>query len=142
MQKNENQQPIKIDAHALGDNIPEKPLSISPQHRILIKSKIVERVTDVPEVLVPAKALVCVDGVDIDSECGFVTYVHFLFDQHELVIANGVHSESLFLGKMSIANLGDEALNEINSIFPEVRMLDRSMQLCRSNQLHSVLFRR
>lgn len=131
LQKNENQRPIKIDAHALGDNIPEKPLSISPQHRILIKSKIVERVTDVPEVLVPAKALVCVDGVDIDSECGVVTYVHFLFDQHELVIANGVHSESLFLGKMSIANLGDEALNEINSIFPEVRMLDRSMQLCR-----------
>lgn len=136
LSQNENQRPIKIESHSLGQNMPEKDLRVSPQHRMLIKSKIVARVTDVPEVLVPAKALVCVDGVDIDTDCTSVTYVHFLFDQHELVFANGTYSESLFLGKMSLANLGDEALNEIKSIFPEVRMLDGSMQLCRVELKH------
>ena len=129
--ENENHRPILIRAHALGPNVPEQDIRVSPQHRILIKSRIVQSVTEVPEVLVPAKALLPMDGVDIDGNCDAVTYVHFLFDEHELVIANGMVSESLYLGKMSIASLGNEAITEIEELFPELEDTSKHSQLCR-----------
>ncbi|WP_347864063.1 Hint domain-containing protein [Planktomarina sp.] len=48
--------PIVIDPGALGTNIPSEQLCVSPQHRILVNSKIAQRMAGEP-VLVPAKSL-------------------------------------------------------------------------------------
>ena len=49
-----------------------------------------------------------------------VTYYHFLCDQHEVVIANGAETESLYPGPEALKSVGREAMEEIFGIFPEL----------------------
>ena len=53
-------------------------------------------------------------------EGGRVDYVHVLFDQHEIISANGLLSES-FLPGPEITNIfAEETLAEITTLFPEL----------------------
>ena len=52
-----NVRPIRIKAGALGQNLPERYLTVSPQHRIVVNSKLVRRLHGEDEVLVAAKHL-------------------------------------------------------------------------------------
>ena len=49
-----------------------------------------------------------------------VTYLHLLFDRHEILRANGAESESLYLGEQALRALGDAARREIAVLFPEL----------------------
>ncbi|WP_439143571.1 Hint domain-containing protein [Planktotalea sp.] len=89
-----NLRPIRISAGALGDDLPERDLLVSPQHRMLVRSWIAQRMFDENEVLVAAKHLLALDGIDVADDVHEVTYVHFLCDTHEVVFANGALSES------------------------------------------------
>lgn len=72
-------------------------LRLSQQHRVLVRLPRVISEIGGPEVLVPAKALV--DGKDITlKRGGEITYVHFLLDRHDLVIAEGAPCETLLPG--------------------------------------------
>jgi hypothetical protein len=51
------------------------------------------------EVLVAAKQLLEIEGVDVADDFDDVSYFHLLLDHHEIVYANGVPSESLYLGQ-------------------------------------------
>ena len=117
----DNLRPIRIKAGALGENTPSHDLSVSPQHRILVKSRIAQRMFGTDEVLVPAKQLLQVDGVDIDRNASHVEYYHMMFDQHQLVRSNGALTESLYLGAEALKGLGMAAVDEILEILPELR---------------------
>ncbi|WP_420862627.1 Hint domain-containing protein [Algirhabdus cladophorae] len=112
--------PIRITAGALGLNVPNKDLSVSPQHRMLVRSAIIQRMTDAAEALVAAKALLPLAGVYVDRSAATVRYYHMLFDHHEVIWANGAASESLLPGKMALSALGPQAMLEILSIFPQL----------------------
>lgn len=112
--------PIRIRAGALGDGAPSRDLVVSPQHRILISSRIAQRMFGASEVLVAAKHLVELDGIDTAQDMAEVTYVHLLFDRHEVVFSNGARSESLYVGPQTLKSVGAEALDEIFAIFPEL----------------------
>lgn len=109
--------PVVIPAGALGPGVPERDLHVSPQHRILLRSRIARRMFDADEVLVAAKHLVGVNGIRTDHATWKVTYVHLLLDRHEILLANGAPCESLFLGPQSERSLGKEAMDEIEQIF-------------------------
>ncbi|MDE3029578.1 MAG: Hint domain-containing protein, partial [Paracoccaceae bacterium] len=109
--------PIRINTGALGNT---RPLIVSPHHRILIGGWRAELLFGVPEVLVAAKALVN-DHSILRQEGGYIDYFHILFDQHELIYAEGAVAESLFLGAQSLSALSDEARDEIETLFPELR---------------------
>lgn len=113
--------PIRIKAGALGDSIPALDLVVSPQHRILIRSRIAQKMFDTFEVLVAAKQLLAVDGVEVAEDLTQVTYVHFLFDDHQIVFSNGAETESLHTGSQALKSVGPAAREEIFSIFPELR---------------------
>lgn len=115
--------PIKISAGCLGNGSPERDLYVSPQHRIFIASDIANRVFNSPEILVPAKKLLDLDGVD-QIDAARVEYFHILFDRHQLVIANGAVAESLYTGKGALKAMSREALYEIYTLFPELRASD------------------
>jgi hypothetical protein len=115
-----NIRPIVIRAGSLGQCIPESDLRVSPQHRMLVKSRIAERLFGETEVLVAAKHLLQIDGIDVDTESDSVTYYHFLFDRHQIVEANGAESESLYTGPSALKAVDPEARQEILSIFPEL----------------------
>ena len=52
------------------------------------------------------------------------TYVHFLCDRHEIVFANGLPSETLLLGEEAEKTIGQDAVDEINRIFPGVANME------------------
>lgn len=113
--------PIRIRAGALGDGLPSTDLVVSPQHRVLVRSRIAQKMFGTDEVLVAAKQLCQLDGIDIAEDLDSVTYVHFLFDDHQIVFSNGAETESLFTGDVALNSVGPAALEEILTLFPELR---------------------
>lgn len=112
------------------------PLSVSRQHRILVKGKIAERMFGQSDVLVPAKDLVGFQGVHIDDTTTSVHYFHVLLDEHHLLNANGVTAESLYLGSEGVKAMSPEARQELAEIFPDLS-LDADFTppgLCRTEQ--------
>ena len=58
----------------------------------------------------------------VDKAANSVTYVHILFDRHEIVFAEGAPSESLFTGPEALKSLSSAAQAEVFSLFPELRI--------------------
>ncbi|MBK4217901.1 Hint domain-containing protein [Paracoccus caeni] len=116
-----NLRPIRIRKHALGRNTPDRDLVVSPQHRVLVCSKIAQRMFGTFEVLVAAKHLCGIEGIEIASDLDEVIYVHFLFDKHQIVYSNGAETESLYTGPEAMKTLGDDARAELFAIFPELQ---------------------
>ena len=113
--------PIRISKGALGAGLPLQDLLVSPQHRVLVRSRIAQRMFGTDEVLVAAKQLVLIDGIDIAQDLQSFTYHHLVFDQHEIVLSNGAASESLYPGPEAMRNLGRAARDEIYALFPHLR---------------------
>ncbi|MDO5620382.1 MAG: Hint domain-containing protein [Paracoccus sp. (in: a-proteobacteria)] len=113
--------PIRIAAGALGAGLPATDLVVSPQHRVLVRSKIAQKMFGTDEVLVAAKQLCQIEGIDIAADMAGVTYVHFLFDDHQIVFSNGAETESMFTGPEALKSVGKAAVEEIFAIFPELR---------------------
>ena len=113
--------PIRIKAGALNSTSPSADLVVSPQHRMLIRSKIAMRMFGAQEVLVAAKQLLLLDGIDVAEDLSEVTYVHFLLDGHQIVYANGAETESMHTGAEALKTVGKVAVEEIYTIFPELR---------------------
>lgn len=111
-------QPIRIKADALGKGFPVTDLEVSPQHRIMVRSKIAIRMFASDEVLIPAKHLLDLDGVETFLPGEGVAYHHILLDQHEVVWANGAQAETLHLGPEAMKTMSCEARTEIELIFP------------------------
>lgn len=128
LQNNPDMRPIRIRAGALGQNTPAADLVVSPQHRVLVRSKVAQKMFGTTEVLVAAKQLLQIEGIDICTEAEGVEYVHMLFDRHEVVFANGAEAESLYTGPEAIKSVGAAALAEIYGIFPELRDRDYAPQ--------------
>lgn len=112
--------PIIIAAGALGQGLPTRELRLSPQHRILLRSKIAQRMFGVSEVLLAAKKMLEIPGISVATDLKYVTYWHFLFDQHEIVFSEGAATESFFVGPMALEGLESEARSEILALFPEL----------------------
>ena len=122
--RNPKLRPIRIRAGALGANTPSSDLIISPQHRILVRSKIARKMFGADEVLVAAKQLVVLDGIDVAEDMESVEYFHILFDRHEVVFSNGAETESLYTGPEALKAVGKAAQHEIFTVFPELRDRD------------------
>ena len=125
--------PIRIRAGALGGDTPERDLIVSPQHRILVRSKIARRMFGTDEILVAAKHLAMIRGIQVLQAGDGVEYfrLHFLCDRHEVVFANGAASESLFTGPQALAAVSPEAREEILALFPKLAEIDYRARACR-----------
>ncbi|SIT91396.1 Hint domain-containing protein [Yoonia rosea] len=108
--------PIEIAADVLGN---DRPLVLSPQHRVMLSGWQAELLFGVPEVLVAAKHLVD-DKKILRREGGTVTYFHMMFDQHEIVYADGAPCESFHPGHVGISGMDDAQRDEIFALFPEL----------------------
>ncbi|MEM9716731.1 MAG: Hint domain-containing protein [Pseudomonadota bacterium] len=109
--------PIRISKQVFGS---EDDLYVSPLHRILLTDPKLGIYFDSDEMLVPAKYLVNETSVTRAPQ-DRVVYYHFLFDQHEVVWANGVKAESFYPGQTALDSLSESAQQEIYSIFPELK---------------------
>lgn len=116
--------PIRICAGALAPGLPTRDLVVSPNHRILSRSRIARNMFGFPEVLVAAKDLVFLGGVAIADDLDMVEYWHFMFDRHQVVYAEGSAAESLFASPEALASIPQEALQELFAIMPELSRMD------------------
>lgn len=112
--------PVRIAAGALGPGVPAQDLIVSGNHRILVSSRIAERMFGETEILVPAKDLVALPGVDFADDLDQVTYYHLLMDGHELLESNGAVAESFFVGKWSLAQMSLPCRRAVMNRFPEL----------------------
>ena len=112
--------PVCIRVGALGPNLPSRDLYVSQQHRILLRSPIVERVFGVPEVLVPAKKLLGVPGIALTGPGPGFTYHHLVFDRHEVVEAEGVQTESMLLAPQALKTLDHLGELAAGSVLAEI----------------------
>lgn len=129
--ENENLRPIRISKKAMGAGDGVGDLVVSQQHRILVASKVAERMFGATEVLIAAKQLLEIDGVEIAVDFEDVVYFHILFDHHEIVFADGVLSESLYLGQEAQKSLSPAGRKEICVLFPEVGLPSFVPKPCR-----------
>ncbi len=111
--------PIRISRGALGTDCPERDMLVSPQHRMLVTGARAELVAGEAEVLVAALHLTCRPGI-MRAAAGAVSYIHLMFDEHEIVRADGAWSESFQPGQASLDGLGADQRNEILALFPEL----------------------
>ncbi|UWQ20268.1 peroxidase family protein [Jannaschia sp. W003] len=109
--------PIRIDAGALGNT---RSLAVSPQHRMLLASAHAALLFGAEDVLAPALALVGRAGI-ARAAGGIVTYVHVLFDRHEIVLAEGIPSESFHPGAAVLSGMNGAARDEVLALFPALR---------------------
>ncbi|SDJ24653.1 Hint domain-containing protein [Lutimaribacter saemankumensis] len=118
--KNPHLKPVLIRKGALGNGLPERDMLVSPNHRLLVNNDKTALYFEEREVLAAAKHLVGADGIH-EVDVMSTTYIHFMFDHHEVVLSNGSWTESFQPGDMSLKGVGNAQRNEIFELFPELR---------------------
>ncbi|MFT4715314.1 MAG: hypothetical protein ACI861_000062 [Paracoccaceae bacterium] len=117
-------QPVRIKAHAFGAGFPHADLLVSPNHRILVQDGFCNLLFDTTEVLIAAKFLLNDHSISQDSPKTDFTYVHLLFDQHEVVCSNGLDTESFHPGKIGLDAFDKATAHEVLTLFPHLRSGD------------------
>ncbi|WP_226783227.1 Hint domain-containing protein [Oceaniglobus trochenteri] len=84
--------PVTLPVGAVGN---DRALALSPNHRVAVSGPELDLLFGGGEFLVPAKCLA--PAISPQGPQG-VQYLHLLFDDHHLVLANGLWVESLYLG--------------------------------------------
>jgi hypothetical protein len=110
--------PVHIPSGAIGGTGPVRELVVSPQHRLLISGSRAELLFGESEVLVPARHLVGREGVTQAAPDDGVTYIHLLFDRHEIVQSDGIWSESFQPAERTLDAMAGAVRAEILAIFP------------------------
>lgn len=100
--------PIVISKGTLNN---ENDLVVSPNHRLFIYQRVDEVGAGRSEVLVKAKHLI--NGTTVTRQNGgFVDYFQLLFDDHQIIFAEGIAAESLLLDERTTAALPAELAQE------------------------------
>ncbi len=109
-----NLRPVIVRKHAFGN---QRKMIVSPQHGLFAK-------LGSGEVLIRAKFAAEIWGgkwARVDKSLEPVTYIHIMFDNHELVFAEGSPTESFFPGPTAIMGLSPSARSELLHAFPKLR---------------------
>lgn len=140
---NPNHCPIRFQSGCLGQGLPLRDLVVSPQHRMLLRSPVIQRMFGAAEILVPACQLVGQPGVSRLSPTQDVQYLHLLLDHHGIVFAEQTPTESLFLGKQACDGFSERELDQIYKHLPEgsARNMRPARLFVRGKRLRKLLLR-
>ena len=120
MTANPHLKPVLVRRGSLGNDLPERDLMVSPNHRVLVANDRTALQFNDTEVLVAAKHLV--GGLSVRSiDSMGTTYVHFMFDRHEVVLSDGIWTESFQPTDTSLKGFGNSQRAEIFEIFPDLK---------------------
>ena len=111
--------PVCIPAGYFGRGAPHSDLWVSRQHRIVVHGWAAELYTGQEAVFIPASHLMGAPQVPGPDWLGGVEYFHLLFDRHEILLSNGLQSESLFVGKEALDSVGPEARLELQALLDD-----------------------
>lgn len=109
--------PIRFAPHVLGS---ERPLLVSPRHRMLIEGHAAQLLFGAEEVFAAACHLVDDESVT-RVEGGEVTYIHLALDRHQVILAEGAPTESFFVGDEALKALSPQARESLFRAMPHLR---------------------
>lgn len=109
--------PVLIRQGALGTGLPERDMQVSPNHRLLVDTKLSRIAFDKRHALVAAKHLVDNCGI-YEVEALGVTYVRLMFAKAQVICTNGVWSECFQPADPDL-HANPQRL-EFNELFPEL----------------------
>lgn len=112
--------PIRLRPGALGIERPDQSLLVSPEHRMLVRGPAARSLFNTDEVLVAARDLVNGSTVIEDFSLREVTYVHLLLPRHEILMANGVETESFHPASADLGTLGEADRLRLLAQLPEL----------------------
>jgi len=113
--------PVRLRAGALDKDVPDAGLLVSPDHRMVLKGARARALFNAEEVLVAARDLVNDHSIIRDHAVRFVTYIHMLLPQHEIVFANGVATESFHPASAALATMQPDEQDRLYDRVPEIR---------------------
>lgn len=124
LQANPELKPIRFAKGSLGENLPERDLQLSRQHRVLARDWQAELVFGAGDgVLIPAFSLLNDSTIRVHERPDGVIYYHIAFAQHEVVYAEGVEAESFHPSKQTVAALSPAQRGELFALFPQLEHL-------------------
>lgn len=112
--------PVRIAAGVLGEEQPDLDLLVSPEHRLLVRGAVAQDLFNTNEVLVAAKDLVDDRDVVVDHFVREVTYIHVLLDQHQVLWANNIETESFHPASAAMETLGEVDRARLLARYPEL----------------------
>ena len=110
--------PVRIRRDSFGEGLPRRDLRVSPQHRVLLSGWKLELLFGEERMLAPARHLVDGLAVTVEPAEDAVEYYHILCDAHEILISEGLPTESFHPGAWSLGGLAPEARAELLALFP------------------------
>ncbi|GAB4289681.1 MAG: hypothetical protein Kow0058_09030 [Roseovarius sp.] len=114
--------PIRIRAGGLGIGQPDHELLVSPEHRLLIRGTVAQRLFNTPEVLVSARDLVNDGAVAVDMGAREVCYIHLLLPRHQILWANGVETESFHPASAALSTLDAQDRARLLELDPQLAL--------------------
>ena len=112
--------PIRFRAGAMGLDLPEPDLIVSPAHRMLVKGAAAQALFGTSEVLVRAEDLINDNSIMVDLALREVTYVHILLERHNVVFANGIETESFHPSNTALEMIDQGQRAELQRIVPGI----------------------
>ncbi|MCA0203352.1 MAG: Hint domain-containing protein [Proteobacteria bacterium] len=109
--------PVRIAAGALGRGLPERDLTVSPRHRMLVTGARAELMFGEREVLVAAQDLLGLPGVS-RADLAPVSYIHVMCERHEIIRAEGAWTESFQPAEAVVDALEEATRAELLALFP------------------------
>ncbi|SPH17865.1 hypothetical protein DEA8626_01392 [Defluviimonas aquaemixtae] len=103
--------PVRFASGSLGNGLPERDLTVSPNHRMLLRQ-------ENAEMLVPAADLVGRPGIGRITPRE-VTYLQIFLPRHEAVLSDGVWSESFEAAPGDISRLSESDRTALAEVAPE-----------------------
>jgi hypothetical protein len=112
--------PIRFKVNAMGLYRPDEDLLVSPQHRMLVTGPQAQALFNTAEVLVAAEDLINDVTISVDHALREVTYVHVLFERHNVVWANGLETESFHPSNTALDTVDPAQREGLLHLLPDI----------------------
>jgi Ca2+-binding RTX toxin-like protein len=119
MQAEPHLAPVRIAKGALGPDMPRRDMHVSPQHRLLAQGPRARLLFGAHEVLIPALHLVGYPGITRGAAIS-TDYIHVMCDAHEVILSDGIWTESFQPGDHTLAGMDAAQRFELETIFVEL----------------------
>jgi Ca2+-binding RTX toxin-like protein len=110
--------PILIRKDSIAPSVPDRDMRVSPQHRMLVENSATQLWLGEKEVLVKAKHMTHKPGIEQTISHETVTYIHVMFDQHEIILVDNAWTESFQPGDLLAHGNNDGTFDELLELFP------------------------